>query len=115
MTVRGDRGQASIEVVAFIPLVLAIALAVLCVLASHTASEEAGQAAEAGALALLQGRDARAAAGAGLPAAARRRAEIAIRGTRVRVRVRPALPLPIPGLADRLAGEGEADAGPTSR
>jgi hypothetical protein len=115
MIARADSGQASVEVVAFIPLVLAVALALLSVGASHTAAEEAGQAAEAGALALLQGRDARAAANASLPAAARRRAEIAVRGTRVHVRVRPRLPLPIPGLADRLAADDHADAGPASR
>ena len=53
----GTRGQASVEVIGFLPLVLVVALAAFTVIASHTAHEQAGEAAEAGALVLLQGGD----------------------------------------------------------
>ncbi len=109
----GSRGQASIEVLGFLPLVLLVALAMFTLISAHTAGEQAGEAAEAAALALLQGgADPRAAARAALPAGSRRRATIAVSGRRVRVRVRPRVLLPIPGLADRLAGEARTDAGP---
>ena len=51
----GTRGQASIEVLGFLPLVGLIALVAFTFVASHTAGEQAGEAAEAGALMLLQG------------------------------------------------------------
>jgi len=108
----GVRGQASIEVLGFLPLVGLIVLVAFTFVASHTAGEQAGEAAEAGALVLLQGGgDPREAARDALPKPVRRRATITVDGPRVRVRVRPRLVLPIPGLADRLAGEARADAG----
>src|SRR5690349_21283103 len=110
------RGQASVEVIGFLPLVLVVALAAFTVIASHTAREQAGEAAEAGALVLLQGgQSARDAAKAALPERIRGRATIAVDGNRVTVRVRPRLALPIPGLADRLSAEAHADAGPLPR
>lgn len=112
MTARGDTGQASVELVALLPLLLVIALVVFSVIVAHSADEEAGAAAEAGALALIQGGDPRDAAVAALPEAIRRRARIAIDGRRVRVHI-PAR-LPLPGLADRLAGDAVSDAGPGS-
>lgn len=107
----GTSGQASIELLGLLPLVALIALVVLCVIASHAAGEQAGEAAEAGALVFLQGgaEDPREAAERALGESARKRATIEISGRRVHVRVRPALP--IPGLADRLAAEARADAG----
>ena len=109
----GSRGQASIEVLGFLPLVALIALAAMTLLAAHTADEQAGEAAEAGALVLLQGGgEPREAAGDALSTAARKRATVSVSGRRVHVRVRPHLVLPIPGLADRLAGDAHADAGP---
>jgi hypothetical protein len=108
-------GQASVEVVAFLPLVMLIALAAFTAISAYTAHEQAGEAAEAAALALLQGgSDPRTAARDALPKAARPRATITIDGRRVHVRVRPRLPLPVPGLADRLAGNVRANAGPPS-
>jgi Flp pilus assembly protein TadG len=103
-----EAGQASVELVAFLPLVLLIALAVFSFAAAQAAREEAGAAAEAAALALLQGRDAREAARAALPVASRTRARIDISGASVRVHLRPRLPL----LAERLAATEEAHAGP---
>ena len=111
-----SRGQASVEVIGFLPIVLLVALAAFTVIASHTAHEQAGEAAEAGALVLLQGgQSPRDAAEAALPERTRRRATINVNGNRITVRIRPRLVLPIPGLADRLAGEAHADAGPLPR
>jgi hypothetical protein len=109
----GARGQASVEVIAFLPLVALLGLIAFTVIASHAAGEQAGEAAEAGALALLQGgEDPRSAAEGALPDATRKRTTITVSGRRVHVRVRPRLALPIPALADALAGEAHADAGP---
>jgi hypothetical protein len=110
----GTRGQASIEILGLLPLVGVIALVAMAVIASHTAGEQAGEAAEAGALVLLQGGagDPRTAAEQALDESARKRATITVSGRSVRVRVRPRLALPIPGLADHLAGEAHAVAGP---
>ena len=112
----GSRGQASVEVVAFLPLVLLIALAAFTTVAAFAAEEQAGEAAEAAALALLQGGiDPRTAAKDALPKPARERSTITVVGSRVHVRVRPRIVLPVPGLADRLAGEARSDAGPVVR
>jgi hypothetical protein len=105
----GDDGQATVELVALLPLLLAIALAAAAVLAAHTAGEQAGQAAEAGALAVMQGADPRAAARRALPRETRGRAEIDVHGERVTVHVRPRLPLealeaPLTGAATAHAG-----------
>jgi hypothetical protein len=92
-----------------------IALAAFTAISAHAAHEQAGEAAEAAALALLQGgADPRTAAKDALPKAARTRATITIEGHRVHVRVRPRLALPVPGLADRLAANVRANAGPVS-
>ena len=112
MTAHPDSGQASVELIALLPLVLVIALVVFSVIAAQSAGEEAGAAAEAAALALLQGGDPRDAARAALPANARPRTTIAIQGRHVHVHVRPRLPLP--GLSQRLAGDAESDAGPAT-
>jgi hypothetical protein len=111
---RSVRGQASIELLGLLPLVALIALIAMTVIASHTAGEQAGEAAEAGALVLLQGgaESPRAAAEQALGESVSKRATITVSGRSVRVRVRPRLAVPIPGLADHLAGEAHADAGP---
>jgi hypothetical protein len=113
MTARADAGQASIELIAFLPLVLLIALTVFSFAAAQAAEDEAGAAAEAGALAVLQGRDPREAARDALPESARGRARIDIDGRSIHVRVRPSLPLR--ALADRLTGDEHAHAGPRTR
>jgi hypothetical protein len=109
MTVADQNGQATVELVALLPLLLVTALAAAALIAAHAAAEQAGQAAEAGAVALLQGDDARAAARDALPETARRRAAIAIRGHRVTVTLRPRLPLH--ALERRLTAHVTADAG----
>ena len=66
---------------ALLPLLLAVGLAVLSLLQRRRSAEQAaGGAAEAGAVALLQGRDPRAAARAALAGWPARRAAIAVRG-----------------------------------
>ena len=102
-------GQATVELVAFLPLLMAIALAAAALLAGHSAAEHAGQAAQAGAMALLQGGDPRDAATRALPAGVRGRAVIDLDGHRVSVTVRPRLP--IEPLAAKLTAHATADAG----
>lgn len=106
---RGERGQASVELVTVLPVVLGVALGVGQLLAAGAAREAAAGAAEAGAVALIQGRDPRAAAGAALPGWARGRGEVDVAGRRVRVRVRPHTVLP--GLAGVTGADETADAG----
>jgi hypothetical protein len=105
----GDDGQATVELVALLPLLLVIALTAAALLAAHSAGEQAGQAAEAGALALLQGTDARTAARRALPPGTRGRAEIDVHGDRVTVHVRPRLPFE--ALEAPLTGSATAHAG----
>ena len=100
-----QRGQASVELTALLPLLALVALAAYTVLAARTAHEQAGAAAEAGAIALLQDRNPRTAARAALPPGGR--AAIALHGSRVQVTVRPRVPL----LAARLEARPTADAG----
>jgi hypothetical protein len=106
-TATRQRGQATVEVVGLLPLLAAVGLAAYTALAAQAAGEQAGLAAEAGAIARLQDRDPVAAATAALPREARRRASITVRGRRVTVRVRPAVPL----LAGDLEAVTTADAG----
>src|SRR4249919_1133943 len=97
---RGQRGQATIEALAAIPLLLLAGAIALQLLVAGYALTLADGAAEAGALALASGRPARSAATATLPGWAAGGAEIAVRGGEVTVRLRP--PSPVPGLADAL-------------
>ena len=95
-----ERGQASVELLATLPLVLLVALSVTQLLAVGYASVLAGNAAEAGALALAGGGDPRAAARSALPGWSRAHGAISVKAGEVRVRLRaPAL---LPALAHRL-------------
>jgi|GEM_PF-316424 len=105
-----QRGQATVETVAAIPLLLLAGTIALQLLAAGYALTLADGAAEAGALALAAGRPARAAATAGLPQWAEDRAQVSVRGGEVSVRLRP--PSPVPGLADALAVTSTAYARP---
>jgi hypothetical protein len=107
---RAERGQSSVELVALLPLTLAVGIAVMALLAARSAAGEAAAAAQAGAMALIQDADAATAARAALPSPARRRAEISVRGRRITVAVRP--PARPPFLARALASTASADAGP---
>ena len=106
----GERGQASVELVALLPVLVAVALAVGHVLAAGAAHELAGHAAEAGAIALLREGDAEDAARASVPPWARRRLEVRVRGRSVRVRVEPLAV--VPWIADVLTQSATADLGP---
>lgn len=108
-----ESGQATVELLAWLPLVVAIVLAVGCLLAAGAARELAGHAAQAGAVAVLQGDDPARAARDALPGWSRERVEVRVRGRAVRVRVAP--PLPIDRLAETLTATATADAGPAPR
>ena len=108
----GPAGQATVELVALLPLAVVVALAAGQLLAAGAARELAGNAAEAGAAAMLQGGDARQAARETLPGWSRERAALRVDGRRIRVRLEPRTVLP--GLASRLTATATADAGPPS-
>ena len=101
---RGERGQAALELLALLPLLLAVALAATQLLAVGYASVLAGNAAEAAALALAGGGDPRAAAHDALPGWSRARARLSITGGHVHVRLRP------PTLLRALTGRLEVSA-----
>lgn len=105
----GRSGQAAVELVALLPLVVAVALGILQALAAGIASELAGHAAHSGAVAIAEGRDGAAAARASLPGWAHARLGVAVHGSRLSVRVTP--PSLLPGLGARLAVSATADAG----
>jgi len=102
-------GQAAVELVALLPLLVAVALAIFQALAAGVASELAGHAAQSGAVALAEGRDGVAAARASLPGWARSRVRVEVHDTRVHVHVAP--PSLLPGLGERLTASATADAG----
>jgi len=106
---RGCAGQAAVELVALLPLVVGVALAILQALAAGVAVELAGHAAQSGAIAIAEGRDGEAAARAALPGWMRSRLHVEVDRTRVRVRVMP--PSLLPGAGTRLAASASADAG----
>jgi len=110
---RGEGGQASLEIVILAPLLVVLGLAVAQLLAAGAAGELADHAAEAAAVAVLQGSDPEAAARDALPGWTRERVAVRVQGRRVHVRLEP--PSPIPALAELLAASREADAGPAPR
>lgn len=103
-----ESGQATVELVALVPVLLLVVLAAAALVAGHGAREQAGHAAQAGAMAMLQGGDPRESARRALPAGVRRRARVEIDGRRITVVVRPPLPL----VARAMTAEVTADAGP---
>jgi len=109
---RSIRGQAAVEVVGMLPLLLLAGMAVLQLLAAGAAHEYAGHAAEAGAIALADRRDATDAARRALPGWSRRSLDVRVDGRRVHVRLRP--PAIVHAVGDLLAAEATADAGPAS-
>jgi pilus assembly protein CpaE len=108
-TVR-EGGQAAVEVVGMLPLLALAGLAVLQLLVAGAAHEYAGHAAEAGAIALADGRDVGAAARAAIPGWSGRRLAVRVDGRRVEVHLRP--PAILRSIGDLLAAEVTADAGP---
>jgi hypothetical protein len=107
-----SRGQASVELVGLIPLAVVVTLALAQALAAGASRSLAGHAAEAAALALVQGGDPRQAARDAVPGWSRSRMVVRVDGRRVMVRLTP--PTLIPGLAGRLTARETADAGPSA-
>ena len=103
-------GQASVELVAALPVLLLAALVALQLLAAGYALTLADGAAEAGALALAAGAEAPAAARSALPGWAEDDVRISVEGGRVTVRLRP--PSPFRALAERLEVSSEASVRP---
>ena len=95
-----ESGQASVELLGLLPIVVALALAVFQLLAVGYSSVLAGNAAEAGALALAAGGDARAGVREALPGWSRTRADVRVSGGKVDVRLRP--PALLRALGERL-------------
>jgi uncharacterized protein (UPF0333 family) len=104
VTAGSDRGQGSVEFLAVLPVVLVIALVAAQLLAVGYSGVLAGNAAEAGALALAGDGDPRAAARAAVPGWSRARARVTVEGGEVSVRLRP------PTLLRSLIGELEVSA-----
>ena len=96
---RAERGQATLELLGLLPLLLAVALAGTQLLVVGYSSVLAGNAAEAGALALAGGGHPHAGARAALPGWSRTHARVSVSGGEVRVRRPPTL---LRALADRL-------------
>ncbi len=94
------RGQAQIELVAGVPMLLLAALIALQLLAVGYAQTLADGAAEAGAIAAADGRDEEEAARAGLPGWASSRVDVASRHGEVTVELSP--PALIPGISGHL-------------
>ena len=109
----GERGQATVEVLGILPVVLVVAWAACQALAAGAARELADHAAEAGAVALLQDADPRDAARGALPGWARDRLAVHVAGADVHVRLRP--PAIVPGLGSLLDARAHADAGEVRR
>jgi hypothetical protein len=105
---RRDGGQATVEVVGMLPLLAIVAVAALQVLAAGVASELADHAAEAGAVAILEGTDPHVAAEKAVPGWSGAQVDVAVHGTSVRVRVRP--PAVLTSVGDLLASTAEAKA-----
>ena len=92
-TTGGERGQASVELIGALPAMVVLALVLFQLLALGYSSVLAGNAAEAGALWLAAGKDARAGARHGVPGWSRARMRVSVRGGTVRVTMRPLSPL----------------------
>lgn len=103
-----QRGQATVEVIAAIPMLLLAGLVALQLLATGYGLTLADGAAEAGALALASGGSAAEAARGALPGWAEDDVEVAVEGGRVTVRLVPPSLLPV--IADRLAVNSSAAA-----
>ena len=104
----GERGQATVEVVGILPVLVVVVLAIAQALAAGVARELADHAAEAGAVALLQSADPADAARRAVPGWARERVAVEVADGDVRVRLRP--PTLIPGVGAALTAHAEAHA-----
>ena len=101
-----ERGQASVELLAGLPVLLLAGLIGFQLLAAGYALTLADGAAEAGALARVAGADPEVAAREALPGWARDRVRVVADRGSVEVRLRP--PSPLPGLAERMVVSSRA-------
>lgn len=101
-----ERGQATVELIAAIPLLLLTGAVALQLFAAACSLTLADGAAEAGALALASGEPAAEAVRRSLPGWARGDVAVSVSGGEVDVRLRP--PVLIPALADRLVVSSSA-------
>jgi len=104
--VKGQRGQAAVELLGALPLLVGLGLAVAQLLAVGYSAVLAGNAAEAGGLALAAGADPDASVRNALPGWGRAHASVDVDDGRVTVRLRP--PSLLSGLARRLEVESSA-------
>jgi Flp pilus assembly protein TadG len=105
---RGEDGQATVELVAAVPALLLAALLSLQLLAAGYSLTLADGAAEAGALALAEGGSVTEAARDALPGWAADDVSVSVEGEEVSVRLRP--PSPFGTIADHLAVTSKASA-----
>ena len=108
--VDSEAGQATVEIAVLAPLLVVVVLAAAQLLAAGAAGALADHAAEAAAVAMLQGADPAAAARAAVPGWSSGRMDVRVDGRHVRVRLRPRAP--ISALGGLLEASREADAGP---
>lgn len=101
-----ERGQASVELLGGLPVLIVLALVLFQLLAAGYAGVLAGTAAEAGALAHVGGGDAAEAAREAVPGWSRARMEVRTSGGRVEVAIRP--PSPIAALGRTLEVDAAA-------
>lgn len=102
----GDLGQASVELLGALPVLVVLALFLFQALAVGYAAVLAGNAAEAGALSLAGGGDAEDAARDALPGWSRAGMEVAVDRGRVEVSLEP--PSPLATLREELEVSSEA-------
>lgn len=109
-----QRGQSAVELMGLLPLVAVLGLAMLQLLSAGLAVEFANHAAEAGALAIAQGRDPKEAIKESLPDFSSSKVEqkLTSGGRKVEVTITP-LKF-VPGLAKELKATASADAGEAS-
>lgn len=107
---RDESGQSTVELVAMLPMIATAAIATGQLLAAGAAREVAGHAAQAAAMAQLQGGDPSSAAEDAAPAWARDRMRIELKGRRAFVTVPPLTV--VPGIAQALTATAHADSGP---
>jgi hypothetical protein len=104
--VNGERGQALVELLAGLPIVLTVGAVLLQLLATGYSAVLAGNAAEAGALAAANGGGVRTAVEGALPGWSRAGAHLDVEDGAVTVRLRP--PSPLSPVARKLEVAGDA-------
>jgi len=101
-----ERGQASVELLGALPALLLLAFVAFQLLAVGYSAVLAGTAAEAGALAIASGVDAREGVRESLPGWSRAGARVSVSGGTVSVRLRP--PSPIGAVSRKFEVTGQA-------